>query len=108
MYARMLICALFMGIKAPRTYPADGFARAACRGADPELFFAPDREGPARRLEREQAAKAICATCEIRDLCLSWALGVNEHEGVWGGLSEDERRALRRSVSRKGSRVAVA
>jgi len=61
----------------------------ACRGADPNLFF------PARG-ESVKEAKAVCARCPVRAECLEYALTNQEKFGVWGGLSERERRQLRR------------
>jgi len=46
------------------------------------------------------AAKAICMLCEVRGECLEWAMATGQDAGVWGGLSEDERRALRRARRR--------
>jgi WhiB family transcriptional regulator, redox-sensing transcriptional regulator len=70
--------------------------RAACRG-EQELFF-PDDPFEARpaRLEREARAKAICATCEVREDCLEYALRARETHGIWGGRNEYERRSLLR------------
>lgn len=65
----------------------------ACRGADPEAFFSPDRERGPRRREREAAAKALCARCPVIDACLEHALGVGEPYGVWGGLNTAERQS---------------
>lgn len=64
-------------------------ADAACRGVDPNVFFP---------LADEEAgsAKAICATCPVRDDCLDYALATRQGDGVWGGLTEVERRRLRR------------
>ncbi len=62
---------------------------AACRGADVDIFF-PVSEDDAG------AAKAICATCPVREPCLEFALEVRQLEGVWGGLTDTERRRLRR------------
>lgn len=64
-------------------------AGAACRGVDPNVFFP---------LSEEEAgpAKAICATCPVRDQCLDYALDTRQGDGVWGGLTEVERRRLRR------------
>ncbi len=62
---------------------------AACRGADIDIFF-PQSEDDAG------AAKAICATCPVREPCLEFALAVRQLEGVWGGLTDTERRRLRR------------
>lgn len=64
-------------------------ARAACRDADPALFF-PERG------ESLAPAHAYCAGCAVRDTCLDEGLG--ERFGVWGGTSERERRRLRRTV----------
>lgn len=72
--------------------------RAACLHADPELFFPIGNTGPA--LEQIDAAKSICARCPVTDQCLQYALDTNQDSGVWGGLSEDERRALKRRAAR--------
>ena len=61
---------------------------AACKSADPELFF------PASP-RQTAAAKRICGSCPVRDACLGWALD-NAREGIWGGMTEDERNKLRR------------
>jgi hypothetical protein len=74
-------------------------ARAACAGVDPELFFPPAETGPARA-RQEAAAKAVCARCPVTAECREWAL-VALPFGVAGGLSEDERRALR--ATRRGA-----
>ena len=68
--------------------------RAACRDEDPELFFPVGTSGPA--LLQTQEAKAVCARCPVNAECLRWALTSGRNEGVWGGMSEDERRALKR------------
>jgi WhiB family redox-sensing transcriptional regulator len=72
--------------------------RAACREEDPELFFPIGNTGPA--LLQIEEAKAVCMRCDVRDACLQWALDTGQDAGVWGGLSEDERRALRRRNAR--------
>jgi WhiB family transcriptional regulator, redox-sensing transcriptional regulator len=69
--------------------------KAACRGPQAIVFFPPSN--PERRDEkrfRERNAKAICETCSVRDDCLSYALTIREQHGIWGGLSESERREL--------------
>jgi WhiB family redox-sensing transcriptional regulator len=79
---------------------------AACRGEDPDTFFHPEGErGPAREA-RERAAKAVCAACPVLAQCAAHALAVREPYGVWGGMSEDERRALKRRVARNRARMA--
>ena len=67
---------------------------ASCLWQDPELFFPVGNTGPAR-LQIEEA-KAVCRTCPVIDTCLKYALENDEDFGVWGGLSEDERRAVKR------------
>jgi WhiB family transcriptional regulator, redox-sensing transcriptional regulator len=72
-------------------------ASAACRGEDASYFFAPNYfEKRAQKDAREAVAKAICLRCPVRDECLSFALGIRETHGIWGGLNEMERRALLR------------
>ncbi|MDO5701647.1 MAG: WhiB family transcriptional regulator [Bowdeniella nasicola] len=66
----------------------------ACREADPNLFFHPEGERGRARTRRDEAAKAICATCPVLEQCREHALAVREPYGVWGGLSEDERREI--------------
>jgi WhiB family redox-sensing transcriptional regulator len=62
---------------------------ANCRGADPDLFF-PERGASTR------TAKSICRECTVRDECLEFAIVSSEKFGIWGGLSERERRRIRR------------
>jgi WhiB family redox-sensing transcriptional regulator len=64
-------------------------ADALCAQTDPESFF-PEKGGSTRE------AKKICASCEVRGECLEYALSNDERFGIWGGLSERERRKLRR------------
>lgn len=70
-------------------------AKAACRGPQTELFFAPSHyERKDDKERRESRAKAICAGCPVRKPCLEYALRIHEPHGIWGGLNEAERRAL--------------
>lgn len=78
--------------------------RAACRDEDPELFFPIGTTGPS--LLQVDEAKAVCRRCDAVDECLSWALDSDQDAGVWGGLSEDERRAVRRRRVRTALRTA--
>jgi WhiB family redox-sensing transcriptional regulator len=78
--------------------------RAACRDEDPELFFPIGTTGPS--LLQVDEAKAVCQRCDAVDECLSWALDSDQDAGVWGGLSEDERRAVKRSRVRTAQRTA--
>jgi len=73
---------------------------AACRDADPELFFPVGTAGPALRQIGE--AKRICRACPAQTQCLAWALDNGITDGVWGGATEDERRAIR-SLHRRTS-----
>ncbi|MGW0856916.1 WhiB family transcriptional regulator [Streptomyces sp. NPDC002690] len=73
--------------------------RAACREEDPDLFFPIGSTGPA--LVQAEEAKAVCHACPVREQCLRWALDNNQDAGVWGGLAEDERRALKRRDRRR-------
>lgn len=68
--------------------------RAACLGSDPELFFPVGDTGPA--LLQIEEAKAVCGRCEVVETCLRWAMDSGQEAGVWGGLSEGERRVLKR------------
>ena len=72
--------------------------RARCKDEDPELFFPIGTTGPAA--SQIAAAKAVCLRCDVRAECLEWAMATGQDAGVWGGLSEEERRALRRARRR--------
>jgi WhiB family redox-sensing transcriptional regulator len=78
--------------------------RALCRDEDPELFFPIGTTGPA--LVQIEQAKAVCHRCPVTQSCLEWALAAGQDSGVWGGLSEDERRALKRRQARTRVRTA--
>jgi WhiB family transcriptional regulator, redox-sensing transcriptional regulator len=62
---------------------------AACRTADPEIFFPVSAHGPGR--EDIALAKAICGRCPVRRQCLQFALATHQVHGVWGGTTEEER-----------------
>ncbi|WP_331720682.1 WhiB family transcriptional regulator (plasmid) [Streptomyces sp. NBC_01178] len=72
--------------------------RPACAGKDPELFFAHGLSVP--QIAR---AKVICARCPLMASCLEGALERGEEYGVWGGLTEDERRDLTRPSVRSAA-----
>ena len=72
--------------------------RAACLDEDPELFFPVGNTGPA--LLQIEEAKAVCRRCEVVETCLEWAMQSGQDFGVWGEMSEDERRALKRRYAR--------
>lgn len=77
---------------------------AACRDEDPELFFPIGNTGPF--LIQAEEAKAVCRRCPVIEACLQWALEFGQDSGVWGGLSEDERRAMKRRAARNRARAA--
>lgn len=83
----------------------DWVDRARCRSEDPELFFPVGTTGAAAvQIER---ARAVCAQCDVRMQCLEWAMSTGQEAGVWGGLSEEERRALRRARRREAVRLVA-
>jgi WhiB family transcriptional regulator, redox-sensing transcriptional regulator len=84
----------------------DWLHRARCKDEDPELFFPVGTSGPAA--VQTELAKAICMRCEVRSECLEWAMATGQDSGVWGGLSEDERRGLRRARRRSEMRTLTA
>jgi WhiB family redox-sensing transcriptional regulator len=65
--------------------------QALCGGVDTAVFFPADEWSPVRD-RRERVAKAICAACPVREPCAVYALAHRELHGVWGGLSEADRR----------------
>jgi WhiB family transcriptional regulator, redox-sensing transcriptional regulator len=70
-------------------------AHAACSGLDPDLFFPVSTKGAS--LTDIEAAKHVCQGCPVTTPCLRWALDVGHVSGIWGGTTEEERRALRRA-----------
>ena len=72
----------------------DWQAEAACRSADPELFFHPWGERDPSRSRRDAAAKAVCDRCPVQKMCGDIALATYEPYGVWGGLTEAEREEI--------------
>jgi len=73
---------------------------ASCRGADADLFF-PERGASTRK------AKGICAECQVQVDCLEFAVTKSEKFGIWGGLSERERRKIRKARAMELQRVAA-
>src|SRR5690606_18251896 len=71
---------------------------ANCLGVDPDLFF-PERGASTRE------AKEVCRSCVVREECLDYALGTGQKFGIWGGMSERERRRIRRqrTITRNGT-----
>ena len=84
----------------PAGHPAEDRSwqdQANCLGVDPDLFF-PERGASTRE------AKEVCRGCVVREECLEYALTNGEKFGIWGGMSERERRRLRRAraLARRG------
>ncbi len=73
--------------------------QGACLDADPEMFYPVDS-----RPEGSEPAKRICASCPALQQCHVWALSHGESQGVWGGLSEAERRTITRQARRESAR----
>ncbi len=69
----------------------DWHDRANCAGVDPDLFFPERGESP-------REAKQVCRGCVVREDCLAFAISSGERFGVWGGMTERERRLYRRRV----------
>jgi WhiB family redox-sensing transcriptional regulator len=76
-------------------------ARANCMGVDPELFF-PERGSSTRE------AKEVCRGCVVRIECLEFAIANSEKFGIWGGMSERERRRVRRARLSQHREVAAS
>lgn len=81
-------------------YDSDGEWRmqAACKKAGPELFF-PDGYS-LKYADAIDAAKAFCGRCVVREECLDYAITIRETNGIWGGATPNERRALIRAKKR--------
>ncbi|ABS06121.1 WhiB family transcriptional regulator [Kineococcus radiotolerans] len=85
----------------PTPEPDDGTSSSwreagLCAQTDPEVFF-PEKGGPSK------TARAVCQSCDVRQQCLEYALAHDERFGIWGGLSERERRRLKKD-RREGTR----
>ena len=76
---------------------------AACRTADPALFFGPDGERQAERQERGEKARAVCSGCPVRRRCYEQALANGERWGIWGGVDFE---VTARATSRKEARAS--
>jgi|tagenome__1003787_1003787.scaffolds.fasta_scaffold20800234_1 WhiB family transcriptional regulator, redox-sensing transcriptional regulator len=80
---------------------------AACRTSDPDLFFPIGATGPA--IAQIAEARQVCQECPVRTACLNWALRHDQGYGIWGGTTEEERRALRPTpASRQAERARMS
>ena len=80
--------------------------KAACLRVDPELFF-PLGEKSQSDIDQIEKAKSFCVKCLVKERCLEYALEMSQDSGVWGGLSESERRALKRRQQRERVRARL-
>jgi WhiB family redox-sensing transcriptional regulator len=80
--------------------------RAECAdpAVDPELFFPIGNTGPS--LFQIEEARSVCNRCPVQRTCLEWALTTGQDQGVVGGMSEDERRSMKRRAARRRSAAA--
>lgn len=78
---------------------------ALCRDTSPRLFFPVGTTGPA--VGQIDSAKRICAQCPSTEPCLEFALLTNQDTGIWGGLTEDERRELRHQQTAAAATAAA-
>jgi|SRR5271163_2754135 WhiB family transcriptional regulator, redox-sensing transcriptional regulator len=76
---------------------------AACRSADPDLFFPRSATGLAAQIAR---AKTICAGCGVRRECLEFALAHGQNYGIWGGTTAEDRQRDRRRRRRTAAAAA--
>ncbi|MFD7006229.1 MULTISPECIES: WhiB family transcriptional regulator [Rhodococcus] len=65
---------------------------AACRGIEPSMFFSPDNERGIARSHRESRARQICQDCPVLTQCREHALTTGEPYGIWGGMTENDRK----------------
>ncbi len=80
--------------------PNDWRLDAACRDLDTAIFF-PESD------EQADTAKAVCASCPVREACLEFALITRQDDGVWGGLDENERKRVRRRRQEAARKTAA-
>ena len=80
--------------------PNDWRLDAACRDLDTAIFFPESDDEIAR-------AKAVCASCPVRQECLDFALITRQDDGVWGGLDENERKRVRRRRQEAARKTAA-
>lgn len=90
---------------APEAVNVGWWTDAACRDEDTELFFPIGSTHAA--LAQTENAKAVCRECPVMETCLAYALETGQEAGVFGGLSEDERRALKRKAARNRARASA-
>lgn len=91
---------LIATLGAPQPIDEDWAEKARCPETDPEAFF-PEKGGSTKE------AKKVCQRCPVKVECLQWALDNDERFGVWGGMSERERRRLKRGLEPNRTRGEI-
>ena len=101
----MVVTELQLSHRAERAARGDWWDSAACRTADPDIFFPVSSSGPGH--DEADQAKAVCAGCRVRRQCLQFALATHQSHGIWGGTTEEERSipAVRRRTLEPGRRA---
>ncbi|WP_351235447.1 WhiB family transcriptional regulator [Streptomyces sp. NPDC002133] len=80
---------------------------AACLGRDPDLFFPVGNSNSGATLMQITEAKAVCRRCPVVEQCLNWAVKAVSVDGIWGGTTEVERRAMRKRMVRRSQNNAA-
>jgi len=80
--------------------------RAACLRVDPDLFFPVGNSG--LTLKQIEEAKAVCGRCPVLEQCLACAMKLGQVDGIWGGTTESERRAMYRRAARREKDMVTA
>ncbi|MEU1342015.1 WhiB family transcriptional regulator [Streptomyces sp. NPDC090075] len=86
----------------------DWRVRGLCLREDPDLFFPIGSVSSGPVAIQTDAAKAVCRRCPVLEKCLAWAVDAGPIEGIWGGTTEGERRAMRRPAEREAATEAAA
>jgi WhiB family redox-sensing transcriptional regulator len=79
--------------RSARAERTDWRGQAACRHLDPDLFF--PVSASCASLPQIEMARRVCERCPVLTACLRWALDAGQVSGIWGGTTEEERRAMR-------------
>lgn len=82
-------------------FEGDWRDKAECVTVDPELFFPIGSEKSPVVQEQIEKAKRVCGRCTVQVVCLEYALSTGQNDGIWGGLTEDERRELKRRARQR-------
>jgi WhiB family transcriptional regulator, redox-sensing transcriptional regulator len=91
---------MVIATRAPARAPSVGWQEsAACKTAEPELFFPISATGRSRA--DTARARAICHDCPVRQACLDYAMATSQQHGIWGGFTEEERHRRRRAQARQ-------